>query len=278
MNNIGVASTVIIIINFIVSIRGFKNYNFFEGYKFHVDKILIQKDYIRLISSGFLHAGWSHLAFNMISFYIFSNLLEQKIGSILFILIYISSLIGGNLFALYVHRNHGDYSAIGASGAVSGIIFACIALYPGLDIGLLLLPIFIPSWIFGVLFVLISMYGIKTKRDNIGHEAHLGGAIIGLLVAIIIQPNAITKNYIAILLILIPTLAFIYLIVSKPHFLLTDKINFKKESAPLSFEQKYNSEKVDKQKELDKLLDKISKKGIDKLSKKEKERLKNLSK
>lgn len=214
----------------------------------------------------------------MISFYIFSNLLEQKIGSILFILIYISSLIGGNLFALYVHRNHGDYSAIGASGAVSGIIFACIALYPGLDIGLLLLPIFIPSWIFGVLFVLISIYGIKTKRDNIGHEAHLGGAIIGLLVAIIIQPNAITKNYIAILLILIPTLAFIYLIVSKPHFLLTDKINFKKESAPLSFEQKYNSEKVDKQKELDKLLDKISKKGIDKLSKKEKERLKNLSK
>lgn len=275
MNDVGIASLIIIFANLIFSYKGFENGLFFDNYKFHVDKILIKRDYLRLVSSGFLHADWMHLIFNMVSLYLFSSILENNVGLIFFALIYFISLVGGNLFALYVHRNHGDYSAIGASGAVSGIIFACIALYPSIKIGFILIPISIPSWIYGILFVAISIYGIKTKRDNIGHEAHLGGAIIGLLTAIIIQPSSLASNYITILLITVPTLIFIYLVIAKPHILLTN--NFKKTKPRLSFEQKHNSKAVNKQKELDKLLDKISKKGIDKLTKKERDRLKKLS-
>ncbi|WP_369999693.1 rhomboid family intramembrane serine protease [Winogradskyella sp.] len=276
MEYLGIASLLVIIANLIVSYKGFSNNLFFDNYKFNVDKVLISKDYKRLISSGFLHADWMHLIFNMASLYFFSALLENKIGPTLFFLIYFISLIGGNLFALYIHRNHGDYSAIGASGAVSGIIFASIALYPGLGVGFIILPFSIPSWIYGILFVVYSIYGIKTKRDNIGHEAHLGGAIIGLIVALIIQPIAFFNNYITILLITIPTLVFMYLIITKPYILMTN--SFKKKNPPLTFEQKHNTKKVNEQKELDKLLDKIGKKGIDKLSKKEKDRLEELSK
>lgn len=278
MGKIGIASLLIIITNFFISYKGFNDSFFFKKYQFRIDKILIQKEYVRLFSSGFLHADWMHLIFNMISLFLFSTLLEYEIGPFIFVVIYFISLIGGNLFALFIHKNHGDYSAIGASGAVSGIIFACIALYPGIGIGFIVLPFSIPSWIYGILFIGYSIYGIKSKHDNIGHEAHLGGAIIGLITALLIQPSAILTNYITILLITIPTMVFIYFIITKPHILLTDRIRFKKKKPSLTFEQKYNSEKLNKQKELDKILDKISKKGIDKLSKKEKQRLKDLSK
>ena len=199
MGGIGIASLLIIIANLVVSYQGFNNRMFFEDYKFNVDKILIRKEYLRLVSSGFLHANWMHFIFNMVSLFLFSALLENEIGPFFFLVIYFISLIGGNLFALYIHRNHGDYSAIGASGAVSGIIFASIALYPGLSIGFIILPFSIPSWIYGILFVAYSIYGMKTKRDNIGHEAHLGGAIIGLVTALLIQPSATSSNYITIL-------------------------------------------------------------------------------
>lgn len=278
MGKIGIASLLIIITNFFISYKGFNDSFFFKKYQFRIDKILIQKEYVRLFSSGFLHADWMHLIFNMISLFLFSTLLEYEIGPFIFVVIYFISLIGGNLFALFIHKNHGDYSAIGAPGAVSGIIFACIALYPGIGIGFIVLPFSIPSWIYGILFIGYSIYGIKSKHDNIGHEAHLGGAIIGLITALLIQPSAILTNYITILLITIPTMVFIYFIITKPHILLTDRIRFKKKKPSLTFEQKYNSEKLNKQKELDKILDKISKKGIDKLSKKEKQRLKDLSK
>jgi membrane associated rhomboid family serine protease len=278
MENLGIASLTLIIASVFISYKGIKDSLFFEKYKFNVDSISIDKEYFRFIYSGFLHADWMHLIFNMVSLFLFSSMLENQLGPLFFVFIYFISLVGGNLFALYIHRNLGDYSAIGASGAVSGIIFASIALYPGLGIGFIILPLSIPSWIYGILFIAYSIYGIKTKRNNIGHEAHLGGAIIGLLTALIIKPSAIFTNYITVLLIIIPTLIFIYLIITKPHILMTNGFSIKKKSPPLTFEQKHNTETVNKQKELDKLLDKISKKGMNKLSKKEKQRLKDLSK
>lgn len=173
----GATGLFLIIVNIAFSYKGFSNNTFLDGYKFEVDKILISKEYKRLITSGFLHVSWMHLIFNMLSLYAFSGLLEYHIGELSFLVIYLTSMVGGNLLALFVHRNHGDYSAVGASGAVCGVIFASIALFPGMELGFFGIPISLPSWLYGIIYVAFSIYGIKSSRDNIGHEAHLGGVL-----------------------------------------------------------------------------------------------------
>lgn len=277
MEEIGIITFSLIIANGIVTYKGLNDFVFFDKFLFNVDRILVDKDYKRLVTSGFLHADWTHFAFNMITLYLFSHSLEAYIGIPAFLALYFVSLIGGDLLALYIHRNHPDYSAIGASGAVSGLVFASIGLFPGMEIGFIFLPIFIPAWLYGIAYVLYSIYGIKTKKDNIGHEAHLGGGIVGLIIAIGINPSIIQTNYFPIILILIPSLTFLYLIVNKPHFLIVQN-PFSKTKNILTIEDKYNSDKALKQSELDKILDKISKKGYDKLTRKEKDKLNELSK
>src|SRR6188768_2566188 len=123
MTDTGTIGIILIIANLAVSYKGFSNQLFFESYMFEVDRILINKDYKRLITSGFLHVSWTHLIFNMVSLIFFSDSIESNLGGIKFLIIYFASLIGGNLFTLLIHKNHGDYSAVGASGAISGIIF-----------------------------------------------------------------------------------------------------------------------------------------------------------
>lgn len=278
MTDTGIVGLILIIANIAFSYKGFSNETFFDGYKFEVDRILINKDYKRLITSGFLHVSWMHLIFNMISLYAFSGLIESNLGGTEFLIIYFTSLAGGNLFSLYVHRNHGDYNSVGASGAVCGIIFASIALFPGMGIGFFGLPFSIPGWLYGILYVAFSIYGIRSNKDNIGHEAHLGGALIGMTVALIIEPSAFLENYLTILIIAVPTTAFIYLISTRPHILLVDNFYFKTHKNHYSVDHKYNEERKNNQKEVDKILDKISKRGMDSLSKKEKEKLKQYSK
>jgi membrane associated rhomboid family serine protease len=275
--NTGVVGLILIIINIAFSYKGFTNETFFDGYKFEVDKILITKDYKRLITSGFLHVSWMHLIFNMFSLYSFSIALEANLGELKFLFIYFASLIGGDLLSLFINRNHGDYTAVGASGAVCGIMFASIALFPDMGIGFFGLPISIPSWLYGILYVAYSIYGIKSKKDNIGHDAHLGGALIGMAVALIIVPSAFLQNYITILIITIPTIIFIYLIITKPHILLVDNFYYKKHTNHYSIDHIYNEEKMNNQKEIDKILDKINKKGMSSLTNKEKETLKQFS-
>lgn len=278
MTDIGIIGLLLIIANFIFSYKGFKDLSFFDSYKFEVDKVFINKEYKRLITSGFLHVSWPHLIFNMFSLFAFSGLLESQIGGLSFLMIYFGSLIGGDLLALFVHKHHGDYSSVGASGAVCGVIFASIALFPDLGIGMFGLPFSIPSWIYGIIYVLYSIYAIKSKNDNVGHEAHLGGALIGMILAILIQPTALIQNYLIILLITIPTIVFIYLILTKPQILLIDNYYFKSHKKYEDIDHQYNEERAKRQKELDVLLDKISKKGIESLSKHEKQKLDEYSK
>lgn len=275
--NFALIGILLVVANILISYKGFTDNSFFRKYKFDVDKILINKEYIRFFSSGFLHVDWQHLLFNMITLYLFSESLELQIGGLNFLIIYLASLIGGNLLALFIHKNHGDYTAVGASGAVCGILFASIALFPGMSIGFLMLPIFIPGWLFALLYIGFTIYGIKSKRDNIGHEAHLGGALLGMFVAIMMYPHALVENYIPILIVFIPSFIFIYLIVTKPHLLFVDNHFFETRKKNYSIDHLYNEQKVNAQKELDGLLDKINKRGINSLTSKEKQRLEELS-
>lgn len=277
MPGTGMIGLLLIIINVIVSLRGFKDYAFFNRYKFSVDSIRLQKDYKRLVTSDFLHVSWTHLIFNMLSLLIFSGPVEAYLGSANFLLIYVASMIGCNLLTLLIHWRDGDYSSVGASGAVSGVIFAAIALFPGMRMGLFFLPLHIPAWIFGLLYVGFSMWGIKSKSDNIGHEAHLGGALVGMGMAVLIQPAAFAQNYWVILLITVPAVVFLYLIVTRPHLLLIDNYYFKTHNNHYSVDHKYNEERTNRQQEIDRILDKISKHGMNSLSEKEKQALKRHS-
>ena len=278
MPNAGIIVLILIVANVLVSYKGFSNSLFFDAYKFEVDRILINKDYKRLVTSGFLHVGWSHLIFNMISLYIFSGLVQITLGSLNFLIIYFASLIGGELLSLFVHRNHGDYSSVGASGAISGVMFASVAIFPDMNVGFFLLPISIPGWIYALLYVLFSIYGIRSKKNNIGHDAHLGGALVGMLVALVMNPSVFTYNYVKILIILLPTLVFIYLIITRPHILFVDNLFYKTHEDFYSPDHRYNAERADQQQEIDRILDKISRKGMRSLNRKEKKSLEAYSK
>jgi membrane associated rhomboid family serine protease len=278
MQHAGTIVLILIVITTIVSYKGFSNSLFFDGYKFEVDRILLNKDYKRLITSGFLHVSWTHLVFNMFSLYVFSGLVELTLGRLHFLLIYFASLVGGGLLSLLVHKNHGDYSSVGASGAVSGVMFASVAMYPDMGINFFLLPVSIPGWVYALAFVLFSIYGIRSKKDNIGHDAHMGGALVGMLLALVMNPSAFLYNYGKILIILIPTVVFIYLIVTRPGVLLIDNLFYNNHRHFYSVDHRYNATRADQQQETDRILDKISRSGMGSLSKKEKETLKRYSK
>lgn len=274
----GFISLILIIANVIFSYLGFKNSLFYDKYKFNVDAVLLYKDYKRLITSGFLHVNWMHLIFNMLALYFFSGSLELYLGPVRFLIIYFLSLIAGDLLSLFIHRHQGDYDSVGASAGVNGIIFASIALFPNMPIGLLFLPIDIPAWLFGLIYVLYSIYGIRSRRNNIGHDAHLAGALAGLIIAIVMQPSALLNNTWAIIIIALPSVFFIYMIITRPHILLIDNYFFNKHSDAITVDHKYNIEKVNKQKEIDKILEKIHKKGMKSLTHKERKMLEDYSK
>jgi membrane associated rhomboid family serine protease len=264
------------LITVIFSYQGLQNKSFFDKYAFNIESILKYKEYYRLISSGFLHGSWWHLLFNLYALFSFGETLESVIGNTNFLFIYFVSLIGGNVLSLYVHRFDSQYSAIGASGAVCGIIFASIVIFPNMKIGMFLMPFAITSWMYGLLFVLISIYGIKSRLSNIGHDAHLGGALLGMLVAVGLYPESLQDNYLPIVLVVTPTLAFIFLIIKHPGYLFIEKFTFNQKDYK-SIDDEYNEQKNARQQEIDEILEKIHAKGFDSLSEREKEALERFS-
>jgi membrane associated rhomboid family serine protease len=264
------------LITVIFSYQGLQNKAFFDKYAFNIEGVLKYKEYYRLISSGFLHGSWWHLLFNLYALFSFGETLEMVIGSTNFLFIYFVSLIGGNVLSLYIHRFDSQYSAIGASGAVCGIIFASIVIFPNMEIGMFLMPFSLTSWMYGLLFVLISIYGIKSRMSNIGHDAHLGGALLGMLVAVGLYPESLQANYLPIVLVVTPTLAFIFLIIKRPDYLFIEKFTFNQKDYK-NIDDEYNERKIARQHEIDAILEKISAKGFDSLSEREKEVLERFS-
>lgn len=263
MNSSQISLTALIAVNVLFSLKGFNDHLFFRENLFGISDIIVRKQYKRLFTSGFLHVDWTHLLFNMFALYSFGQLLLQLVGQAQFFAIYFVSLLGGNLLSLFINRHKGHYSAVGASGAVSGVIFACIAIYPQVGINLFFIPIDIPGWVFGPAFILISIYGMKRQSDNIGHEAHLGGAIIGMLVTIAFYPALLQINPLVIAGILVPTIAFMIYLARKQ---LQSTWVKSKEVGNQTIDDSYNSEKAEKQQRIDTLLDKANTQGWESLT------------
>ena len=200
MQNIHPATIVIIAANIIISLKGFSDFSFFEKYKFNIAGIR-RGEQIRMFSSGFLHVDYAHLLFNMLTLYFFANVVIGSVGVTKFVLIYLASLIVGNLLSFYFHKDEYHYSAVGASGAVTGVLYAAILFYPDMGLFLFFIPIPIPAWIFGILYLLYAIYGMRSRHGNIGHDAHFGGAIGGVILTIIFAPNVLITSLYTLLLI-----------------------------------------------------------------------------
>src|SRR5690625_4411326 len=171
MGNISMITLGIIVITVLISIQGFNNPTFFHKYKFNVAAIR-SGEQIRMLSSAFLHADFTHLLFNMLTLYFFADVVIFQVGAIKFIILYVVSLLAGNMLSFYFHKNEPHYSAIGASGAVMGVLYSAILCYPDMSLYLFFIPISIPACIFVMAYLFYSIYVMKYSIGNFVTHAH----------------------------------------------------------------------------------------------------------
>lgn len=194
---------IIIIANVLFSMKGFSDQRFFNKNKFQIGSIK-KGEYLRMFTSAFLHVDQMHLIFNMLTLYFFADNVVDAVGIWKFVVIYLGSLLFGGLFTLNYHKNNLYYSAVGASGAVMGVLYAAIMLYPEMSLAFMFIPIPIPGYIFGIGYLLYSIYGMKKSVGNIGHSAHIGGAIGGFAITLLLQPEVFTDNRRMVIILAIP--------------------------------------------------------------------------
>lgn len=187
-------SLIIIALTVGLSLLAFQNAAFFEKALFRPYLMKHHNEWWRWISSGFIHLDYGHLFVNMLSFYFFGAYVESAFGvitessnGIMFLIFYLSAIVVSGMYDYNRHQDQYAYSALGASGAVSAVIFSYVMFDP---FGSIYLYFFIklPAWMFGLLYLFYEYYMGKKQMDNIGHNAHFFGAVYGLLFPVIIHP------------------------------------------------------------------------------------------
>jgi membrane associated rhomboid family serine protease len=266
-------SLLIILATCVVSWFGFRDRAFEERLIFNPEAILGGKEYHRLVTSGFLHAGWNHLVGNMLSLYFFAPWIEWRLGRDRFLLVYFGAIIGGSLLSLYVHRHH-HYRAYGASGGVCGIIFAYVLLIPRTGVNLYF-AIPVPGWLYAIGFIVWSFYALKSGRDNVGHDAHLGGAIVGLLLAAGLAPASVRENWVVFLLVLVPAILLLVYLWMNP--LLLPLTSFLRGGVTRRSSQPSLPWHRREAKQLDAILEKVGREGIHSLTPAEQDFLRQVS-
>ncbi len=196
----------IIIITGLITFAAFNSEKVQEDMLFWPSEISRRKQYYRFFSYGFIHADLVHVIFNLFTLYSFGERLERYdftrfeiFGShakIFYLALYLSAIVVSVIPDYFKHKNNSSYRALGASGAVSAVLFSCIILDPKLEIYPFFIPFPVPAYIFGFIFVALSAYLARKGTSNIGHGAHLSGAIYGLLFTII--TTKLYSNYNAV--------------------------------------------------------------------------------
>lgn len=200
----------IIAANVLVSLKGFNDPSFFDRYSFKIGAIRAgQRE--RLFTSAFLHVDMAHLFLNLFTLYFFAEVVIYGFGPLQFLLLYGLSLLSGSFISLVFHRKEPHYTAVGASGAVTGILYAAILLQPEMRLAIMFIPIPLPAYVLGIAYLFYSIYGMKNRTGNIGHAAHFGGAIGGYLSSLALRPVIILRHPGIVVLLAIPILIFFLL-------------------------------------------------------------------
>ena len=183
---------IIIIVTTLVSISGFSSHKIMDDLIFYPPAVTQQKQWWRFITCGLIHADFGHLILNMYALYIFGVQVERAFisifgqhGNFVYLLMYVSALIVCLLPTYRKHRNNYYYRSLGASGAVSAVIFCFILLFPLQKLGLIFFPVMIPGFIFGTLYLIVSSILERRSADNINHSAHIWGALYGIVFLIV---------------------------------------------------------------------------------------------
>lgn len=186
------ATFYIVVINVIVSLGALYLYpRIIEIGYLKPYRTVRQNTWYELLTSGFLHANLGHLFVNMFTLYFFGPVMEGVLGTGYFSGLYLTGLIAAGIPSVIKFKDDPNYATLGASGAVGSVLFAFIFLFPLEKIYLLLIPIPIPAFVFAIMYLIYSMYASKQERGKINHEAHIAGALWGILYLVIFVPNMI---------------------------------------------------------------------------------------
>ncbi|MEO6149418.1 MAG: rhomboid family intramembrane serine protease [Mucilaginibacter sp.] len=185
-------ASIIFVLTILTTLYGFYNDAAQNNMILHPYSVSRKQRIYTLITSGFIHNDWMHLFFNMFSFYAFAFGLEMIIGHWQFLVLYMLSLVLSDIPSVYKHREDYGYRSLGASGAISAVIFSAILFDPKMQMLILPIPFPIPAYIFGGLYLLYCTYASKYSHDRINHDAHLYGAISGIIITIALYPEVIS--------------------------------------------------------------------------------------
>jgi membrane associated rhomboid family serine protease len=173
-------ATTILALTIVVSLIGLFSPRLIERAMLRPYYVARRQGYAGLITSGFVHADFGHLAFNLITFYSFAFPLERAIGTTKFVVLYFTGLVLSGLGTCFKHRNEPDYASLGASGAILAVLFASIVYFPNLRLFILPIPVPIPGPLFAVAYLAYSYYSSRHSKGRINHDAHIGGALTGI--------------------------------------------------------------------------------------------------
>jgi len=185
-------ASLIFVITILTSLMAFYNENVLSNLILHPYSVYRKQRVYTVITSGLIHNDLMHLAFNMFSYCFFAFTLEDRIGHWQFGLLYIVSLILSDISTIFKHKNNYNYYSLGASGAVSAVIFSFIMFYPVSMMMIMPIPVHMPAIVFGILYLVYCHFASKHARDNVNHDAHLFGALSGVLITIILVPGCVT--------------------------------------------------------------------------------------
>jgi membrane associated rhomboid family serine protease len=178
-------------LNIVLSLMAFYNERMYSEFMLHPYSVARGQKLWTVITSGFIHRDWSHLLFNMLSFYFFAFQLEAILGHWQFALLYMASLILSDLPSVSKHKDDFWYHSLGASGAISAVVFSFILFNPLTKMIIFPIPIPIPALLYGVVYLVYCVYASKQSRDSINHDAHFFGAISGIMITILLYHDVI---------------------------------------------------------------------------------------